>query len=215
MIRAPWRPNHFSRAHRIDIGGGPPSTISTRRFWGSRTPSGVGTRRSFSPRPVTTIAPGGTPVLRECRGYGAGSLHGQLLVVTIGARCVGVTGDLDGDRGSCPIRIGRQLDDLACARTQGGTVPIEEDEVRGRLRWCWWWWRCASNWWWWRLDARRGRQQQGKQQQAFHPFLQKLNDAAYGESARFTSAEPWPWERVTDKRPSQRWGKLTKCDALH
>jgi hypothetical protein len=30
--------------------------ISTRRFCGSRTPGAVGTRLSFSPRPLTTIA---------------------------------------------------------------------------------------------------------------------------------------------------------------
>jgi hypothetical protein len=54
---------------------------------------------------------------------------------------------LDGDRGSCPIRIGRRLDDLACARTQGRAVPIEEDKVRGR------WWRCG--WLWRRLGGWR------------------------------------------------------------
>src|SRR5258708_363675 len=89
-------------------------------------------------------------VLRERRGDSTSSPHGQPLVVTIGARGIGVTGDLDGDRGSCPIRIGRRLDDLACARTQGRAVPIEEDKVRGR------WWRCG--WLWrplggWRLAA--------------------------------------------------------------
>ena len=36
-------------------------TISTRRFCGSRTPSGVGTRRSFLPRPLTTMSLRGTP----------------------------------------------------------------------------------------------------------------------------------------------------------
>ncbi len=36
-------------------------TISTRRFCGSRTPSGVGTRGSFMPRPATSISLRGTP----------------------------------------------------------------------------------------------------------------------------------------------------------
>src|SRR5258708_38872716 len=36
-------------------------TISTRRFCGSRTPPGVGTRRPFSPMPTTEIAVAGTP----------------------------------------------------------------------------------------------------------------------------------------------------------
>jgi len=36
-------------------------TISTRRFCGSRTPSGVGTRGSFIPRPATIISLRGTP----------------------------------------------------------------------------------------------------------------------------------------------------------
>ena len=36
-------------------------TISTRRFCGSRTPLAVGTRLSFSPRPLTIIWFCGTP----------------------------------------------------------------------------------------------------------------------------------------------------------
>jgi len=49
------------RNYRIDVGGGLLATISTRRFCGLRTPSGVATRKSFWPRPVTTMVPGGTP----------------------------------------------------------------------------------------------------------------------------------------------------------
>jgi hypothetical protein len=37
------------------------NTISTRRFCGSRTPSAVGTRWSFLPRPLTTMLCRGTP----------------------------------------------------------------------------------------------------------------------------------------------------------
>src|SRR4029077_10288147 len=37
-------------------------TISTRRFCGSRTPSAVGTRWSFLPRPLTAIACRATPL---------------------------------------------------------------------------------------------------------------------------------------------------------
>src|SRR5471030_336205 len=33
-----------------------PDTISTRRFCGSRTPSGIGTSKPFSPMPTTEIA---------------------------------------------------------------------------------------------------------------------------------------------------------------
>jgi hypothetical protein len=107
--RAPWRPIRFSRAHRIDIGGGPPSTISTRRFWGALW--------RWYAKVVFTVpshhhGAGRHAVLRERRGYSTSSPHGQPLVVTIGARGIGVTGDLDGDRG-CPMRIGRRLDDLA------------------------------------------------------------------------------------------------------
>jgi len=36
-------------------------TISTRQFCGSRTPGGVGTRGSFSPRPLTAMSPRATP----------------------------------------------------------------------------------------------------------------------------------------------------------
>src|SRR5215475_6066230 len=37
-------------------------TISTRRFCGSRTPSAVGTKRPFSPMPITVMACAGTPL---------------------------------------------------------------------------------------------------------------------------------------------------------
>src|SRR5260370_25864854 len=39
-------------------------TISTRRFCGSRTPSGVGTSRPFSPLPTTEIAVTRTPATK-------------------------------------------------------------------------------------------------------------------------------------------------------
>jgi len=109
-------------------------------------------------------------VLGERRDYSTSSPHGQPLVVTIGARGIGVTGDLDGDWGSCPIRTGRRLDDLARARTQGRAVPIEEDEVRGRWWRCGWLWRRLGGWRRRLCGARCGRQQQGKHEQAFHPF---------------------------------------------
>src|SRR5579862_1791525 len=37
------------------------STISARRFCGSRTPSAVGTSRPFLPAPIVVISPPGTP----------------------------------------------------------------------------------------------------------------------------------------------------------
>ena len=49
-VPGPVRP----RRCRSEIAYG--KTISTRRFCGSRTPSAVGTRLSFSPRPLTTMA---------------------------------------------------------------------------------------------------------------------------------------------------------------
>ena len=57
VVGGPGRAPETCKVRRFFYG----KTISTRRFCGSRTPGGVGTRRSFMPRPATTMSLRGTP----------------------------------------------------------------------------------------------------------------------------------------------------------
>jgi hypothetical protein len=73
-----------------DAGAGPPTVTSTRRSW-----PGVGSLL-LSPCPLTTRALCGNPVTLQLGGYGIGPSQGEALIITGGARRIGIPGDLNG-----------------------------------------------------------------------------------------------------------------------
>ena len=115
-------------------------TISTRRFCGSRTPSGVGPRGSFIPRPATravSVARYAKPP--ENRSHGIRATLREPLVVAGGTRKIGVAGDLDLNRTTRLVMGYRGLEDLHPLGRDVIFIPVEEHQVDlmgWRRRWC-------------------------------------------------------------------------------
>ena len=107
--------------------------ISTRRLFGSRTPSPVSTIGSASPNQRTSMIDWLTPLLSEIGRNVVGALLGQLDVVCGRTRGVRVTGHRDG-RGALLLSLGRDVIQEALGeRRQRRNVPAEVDDELGRL----------------------------------------------------------------------------------
>ena len=110
------------------------STISTRRFCGSRTPSAVCTSGWVSPLPTTEIAGRRHAVAHQRVLDRVGAAQRQRHVVVLRTRRVGVAGRRDAGTAALVLIGLRHLADASCSACcrQVRAIPVEEHHERRR-----------------------------------------------------------------------------------